>query len=551
MLALIALVPILVIGILMLGFNLPSTKAMPVGFVLAAIIATIFWDMPSKWIAAATISGGINTIDILIIVYGALLILAIMRKSGGIDGIAHSMATVSSDRRVQVIIIGFLMGAFFEGAAGFGTPAAVAAPLLVGLGFPPLVAAMVALIGNSTPVTYGAVGTPIIGGFNNLEAMAAESGYTKGIIELLKAVGGFAGLLDFVVGSFIPLVMVCVMTLIIDKSIKKGLEVLPLALFGGFIFTIPQVLIANFVGPELPSLLGALIAIPIFVISIKKGLFIPKSNWDFKPMDQWDEDWVGDIKPGVSGDGNKEVMSAAKAWGPYILIGVLLLIGRLKWLGVTPLLKVWSIGWSNILGTTISRSITPLYNPGIIPFMLVALLIPAMHGLDSKEAFKAWGETLGQIKSAAIALFFALGMTYILMNSGAATGTDSMLIVMAKAAAGIAGGSWYIVAPIVGSLGSFISGSATVSDIMFGGLQLSAAKEIGLPITPILALQANGAAAGNMICVHNVVAVLTTVGLMGKEGKVLRNNMKICIGYCVLSGIAAMIIVKVFMPGIF
>lgn len=137
------------------------------------------------------------------------------------------------------------------------------------------------------------------------------------------------------------------------------------------------------------------------------------------------------------------------------------------------------------------------------------------------------------------------------MNSGGATSTDSMLIVMAKTAAGLAGSGWYLLAPIIGMLGSFISGSATVSDIMFGGLQLSAAKEIGLPVTPILALQSIGAAAGNMICVHNVVAALTTVGLVGKEGTVLRNNIKIALSYCILAGIFAMIVVKIFMPNIF
>ncbi|MCY6485817.1 L-lactate permease [Clostridium aestuarii] len=545
-LALIALIPILIVGILMLGFNLPSTKAMPVGFVLAGGIAAIFWKMPVKWLAAATISGAINTIDILFIVYGALLILAIMKKSGGIDGIAQSMATVSTDRRVQVIVIGFLMEAFFEGAAGFGTPAAVAAPLLVGLGFPPLVAAMVALIGNSAPVSFGAVGTPIIGGFANLEAMIKASGYTGEMYAFLTSIGGFAAILHLIVGSFIPLVMVCTMTLIVDKSIKKGLEVLPLALFGGLIFTIPQLVLASVVGPELPALLGALIAIPIFIVAIKKGLFVPKTNWDFKRAEDGQNEVAVD-----SNKNDKPIMSAGKAWAPYILIGILLLLGRLKWIGITPILKSWDITWSNILGTSISRGIKPLYNPGVIPFMLVALIIPFMHGLDRKEASKAWKETVGQIKSAAIALFFALGMTYILMNSGAATGTDSMLIVMAKTAAGLAGSGWYLIAPVVGTLGSFISGSATVSDIMFGGLQLSAAKEIGLPITPILALQSIGAAAGNMICVHNVVAVLTTVGLVGKEGEVLRNNIKIAVAYGILTGIFAMIIVKVFMPNIF
>lgn len=391
-LAIIALIPIIFVGALMLGFNWPSTKAMLVGFVLAGVIAFIFWEMPAKWIAAATISGAINTVDILLIVYGALLILQIMRKSGGIDGIAQSMAVVSTDRRVQVIVIGFLMGAFFEGASGFGTPAAVAAPLLVGLGFPPLIAAMVALIGNSAPVTFGAVGTPIIGGFANLEAIVKSLGYNGEMYDFLTSVGGFAAILQFMVGSFVPLAMVCTMTLIVDKSIKKGLEVWPLALLGGITFTIPQAIIANLVGPELPALLGALIAIPIFVLAIKKGLLVPKSKWDFKSGEEWEEEVAA-----ASSKNDEQVMSASKAWGPYILIGILLLLGRLKWIGLTPILKSWNITWHNILGTSISRGVTPLYNPGVIPFMLVALLIPFMHGLDRKEVLKFGEKPLSRL----------------------------------------------------------------------------------------------------------------------------------------------------------
>lgn len=550
-LALIALIPILVVGVLMIGFNFPSTKAMPVGFVLAGIFAIIFWKMPLQWATAATLCAAVNTIDILLIVYGALLILQIMRKSGGVDGIAHSMASVSTDRRVQVIVIGFLMGAFFEGAAGFGTPAAVAAPLLVGLGFPPLVAAMVALIGNSAPVAFGAVGTPIVGGFASLKDVVAAAGYQGDFSAFLGNVGFFATISQFVVASLMPLAMVCTMTLITEGSIKKGLEVTPLALFGGLIFTIPQTILAYFVGPEIPSLLGALIAIPVFIILIRKGLFVPKSHWDFKPHEQWDPEWEGSIKAGSSREDNAAPMSTIKAWAPYILIGILLLLGRLKWVGLTPYLKSINLQWSNILGTSISRGITPLYNPGVIPFMLVALIIPFMHGLDRKEAAKAWKETLSQIKPAAIALFFALSMTYILMNSGAATNTDSMLIVMAKTAASLAGKAWYFVAPIVGILGSFVSGSATVSDIMFGALQFSAAQAVEIPATAVLALQAIGAAAGNMICVHNVVAVLTTVGLVGKEGKVIKNNIKIALAYGLISGAFAILIVKFILPNVY
>jgi lactate permease len=545
MLALIAFIPILIVGILMVGLDWPSTKAMPVGFATALAIAGFFWKMPGQWMAAATISGAINTIDILLIVYGALLILGILRKSGGIDGIANSMAYVSTDRRVQVILIGFLMGTFFEGAAGFGTPAAVAAPLLVGIGFPPLVAAMVALIGNSTPVAFGAVGTPIIGGLSHLQDRVASINYSGVFGQYLMDIGGFVGILNLLIGTFIPLAMVCVMTLIVDKSIKKGLATWKLAVFGGLIFTIPQVLISNFVGPELASLMGSLIAIPIFITAVRANFLVPKESWDFKPRSEWEDDWEGTIKAGGSEnlDPNQESMGLARAWSPYIIIGLLLLLSRLNVLPFKDLLNQWSIGWTNILGTDISRSITPLYNPGILPFMLVGLLIPFLHNLELKEAAQVWKDTVKQIIPTAIALFFALGLTYIMMNSGGATQSDSMLIVIAKTLAGLVGKGWFIFAPLIGILGAFISGSATVSNIMFGPLQFDAALQAGIPTIPVLALQSIGAAAGNMICVHNVVSALTTVGLVGKEGKVIKNNIVVSIAYGLLCSLVAVILI--------
>ena len=154
--------------------------------------------------------------------------------------------------------------------------------------------------------------------------------------------------------------MVCSMTLIVDKSIRKGLAVWKLCLFGGLVFTIPEVLIANLVGPELPSLLGSLIAIPIFIFAVRRNYFLPKDKWDFKSRDEWKDDWEGKIKAGTSENAaTTEVMSAKKAWVPYVLIGILLLLSRLRWLPFKDLLNSWSISWNNILGTSISNGITP------------------------------------------------------------------------------------------------------------------------------------------------------------------------------------------------
>jgi lactate permease len=232
-------------------------------------------------------------------------------------------------------------------------------------------------------------------------------------------------------------------------------------------------------------------------------------------------------------------MSAWKAWLPYLIIGLVLLVTRLEAFQLTPALQSVRLSWENILGTSVSRGIAPLYNPGILPFLLMALIVPFLHGLKWRPVFEVVRGTFRMIVPAAIALLFALGMVFIMMNSGEAAGQDSMLIVMARAAAELTGKIWYLVAPVVGVLGTFISGSNTVSNIMFGAFQLNTAYEVGLPAVSILALQAVGGAAGNMICIHNVVAVLTTVGLLGQEGTVIRKNLPIAFLYALLAGALA------------
>ena len=533
--ALLATLPIVVIGILMVGFMWPASSAMGLGWLTAVGISMWKWDMPLSWLTAATIAGLINAVDILLIVFGALLILRLMKKSGGIDGVSRSLANVSEDRRVQLIIIAWFMGSFLEGAAGFGTPAAVAAPLLVGLGFPPLIAVVTALVADSTAVTFGAVGVPIWGGFEPVkELVTLKEGMN--FDDFLQLIGAYASVLHCLVGTFIPLVVIGLMSRMTTGSLKRAREVWPLALFAGLVFTLPQMTVAVLVGPELPALLGSLVALPLFLYAVSKGFLCPDQPWDFPPRDTWPSHWEGTMGAGSGEVGRKRNMSSWKAWLPYVLIGVVLLFGRVEVFHVKSLLLSWKIGWDNILGTSISRSIAPLYNPGIMPFLFIAAVIPFLHRVRKKEVTAAIKETFVIIGPAAASLGFTLGMVYIMMNSGAPQKVDSMLIVMADAAAKAAGRLWYLAAPLVGALGSFISGSNTVSDIMFGAFQLSTAREVGLSEHVVLALQAVGGAAGNMICIHNVVAVLTTVGMVGKEGLVVRKNLPIAVLYGLSAG---------------
>lgn len=530
-LPLLSVLPIVIVGVLMVVLSWPAKKAMPVGWASAAIIAFFWWDMPFRWIAAASIGGLINAVNILLIVFGAVLILQMLRKSRALDSISASMVSISSDRRVQVIVIAWLMVSFLEAAAGFGTPAAISAPLLVGLGFPPIIAVVCTLIGDSTAVTFGAVGVPIWGGFEPLQDMV-ETDFTG----FLRDIGAYSGIIHLVIGIFIPLIISMIMTRMASGSFRKGLEIWPLALFAGIIFSLPQALVAVFLSYELPSLLGSLVAIAVFLFTVSRGFLTPKKKWDFPPPEQWPDEWQGQLKPDDKKNTAQTHVSYLRAWLPYIIIGSFLVITRLDYFQLAPILRSITLSWEGILGTDISQGISPLYNPGIVPFLLVAFIVPLLYSMGREQVTETVKKTFEMISPAAIALFFALAMVFIMINSGGATGDDSMLLVLARAAAGIAGGMWYLVAPFVGVLGAFISGSNTVSNIMFGAFQFNTANQVGLPPALILALQAVGGAAGNMIAIHNIIAVLTTVGLVGREGNVIRRNLPVSIFYALAAG---------------
>ena len=164
LLSFLALLPILVVAVLLVAFRVSARIAMPVGFLLTAVVAFFFWEFPLRYISASVIQGMFITFDILYIIFGAILLLSLLNYSGGVYAIRAGFAQVSEDRRVQVVIIVWLFGSFIEGAAGFGTPAAIVAPLLVAMGFPAMAAVMLGLMVQSTAVTFGAVGTPILVG---------------------------------------------------------------------------------------------------------------------------------------------------------------------------------------------------------------------------------------------------------------------------------------------------------------------------------------------------------------------------------------------------
>lgn len=279
--ALIASLPILLSVFLMAGLIWPAKKAMPLSWALAAFLALSVWKVDVVRVLAASMEGTMEALNILVIVFGAVLLLNTLQNSGAMKVISKGFYGITPDRRLQAIIAGWMFISFIEGAAGFGTPAALAAPLLVGLGFPRAAAVMIALIFNSTSVTYGAVGTPIIVGVRNaVEGIIPE---TANIELFLFQVGLWSAVFHLVVGTFLPLLAVMVMTKYFGKkgSFREGWEAAPFALLGGVAFTVPCFAIAFLFGPELPSLIGALVGMPVVLWAAKTGFLTPRQVWDF------------------------------------------------------------------------------------------------------------------------------------------------------------------------------------------------------------------------------------------------------------------------------
>ena len=262
-LSLLALTPILVVFLFLVILRWPAKKAMPVAYVFTAVIALLIWKTSGAQIGAATVHGLVTALNLLFIVFGAILLLNTLKACGDIHAIRQGFVDISPDRRIQVIIIAWLFGSFIEGAAGFGTPAAIAAPLLVAIGFPAMAAVVVALIIQSTPVSFGAVGTPILVGVNTglsdqpqVQNLLSELGMSHE--AYLHLIGATVSLFHGIIGTFIPLIMVAIMTRFFgaNKSFREGLAVWKFALFAGACFTVPYMLLGRVLGARVSIFAG-------------------------------------------------------------------------------------------------------------------------------------------------------------------------------------------------------------------------------------------------------------------------------------------------------
>lgn len=552
LLSLLAFMPLILAAVLLVGFNWPARRAMPVVYFSAAVIALTAWDMTFNRVLASTLQGLILTGAILWIIFGAILLLNTLKHSGAITAIRSGFSNISPDRRVQTVIAAWLFGCFIEGASGFGTPAAVAAPLLVALGYPAMAAVMLGMMVQSTPVSFGAVGTPIVvgvtGGLDKAEITTRLVENGSSWDAFFRLITSEVALTHATIGILMPLFMCVMLTRFFgrNKSWTEGLSIAPFALFAGIAFVVPYALAGVFLGPEFPSMIGALVGLLLVVPAARAGFLVPKQVWDFADAGEWPSNWMGNIEIKLDRLTTRAPMSITMAWLPYVLLAGLLVVSRVNadvkaFFGSTLVLA-----WKNLLGETgISGSIEFLYLPGGI-MVLVVLATFLLHRMKFQELTAAVGESSRTLLGAGFVLVFTIPMVRILINSGVnMADLPSMPRAMAQLVASSVGEVYPFFASWVGALGAFIAGSNTVSNLMLAQFQFDTAELIGVSSAMLVAVQAVGAAAGNMIAIHNVVAASATVGLLGREGETLRMTVIPTLYYLIMTGLITTIAIHV------
>lgn len=484
------------LGLMLLG-GWSAGRAAAAGLALALAVAVFVFDfgVGAGAGAAPSLTSGLQTVghealfasaSILWILWPALALHHHQERIGAITALQAALTALSPRPGMQVLMLGWFLALFLEGAAGFGTPAAIVAPLLVALGVPALQAVVIALLGHAAGVVFGALGTPLAAQVAMTGVPAADLAWRTALLNagaaaaLMLALARTAGLAGSGGG---PARVAGAAPVVVEASRAIPAGWILLALLA---FLLPNLVLAFGVGPALPTLGGAAVGLFVFAVVLHR-----------RRAARSDAGAGGGIDP----------RGLAKALAPYlILIGLVLASRALP--GLAEGLK----------------------HPGTL--LLAALILGCwVQGRPLASLLPAAQASGRRLLPVALALLAMLALSRLMLHAG-------MVDALQAGAVALVGPAWPWLAPAMGALGSFVTGSATASNLLFSALQLQTAQELGLPTAWMLAGQAVGAAIGNIVCPHNVVAAAAAVGLAGREAEILRRTLLPCLAVLLLTGAA-------------
>ncbi len=519
---------------------MPASLALPLAALVLYGLKLLLPPTDTRLVNAAVVNGLLAALAPLMVVWGAVLLFRTMEQTGATDVIRRWLARLSPHPVSQLMIVGWSFSFLIEGISGFGTPAALAAPLLVAAGFPALRVALLALIMNTVPVSFGAVGMPLWFGLGELDLDPAQ----------LDEIGRRTALLHATAAPVIPLLA---LRMVVDWTVIRG--ALPFILLSIAATVVPYV-VAAWWNPEFPAIAGGAIGLVVTVWLARRGVGLGR-----QPAIAAEHPatvTAGDPGPPGPDTTAPSRGELARALFPIAATVLLLLVTRIEVLGLRTWLQALEpalradlgglgelgvsrslvLQWQGILGSPLNWSHALLYVPSLLPFLLVSVVTMRLYRSPGAEVKSVFAESWQRIRRPLGAFLGALVFARLMMTGPGA----SPVQLLAGAMAEVAGPAWQGVAVLLGALGSFFSGSATVSNLTFGAIQLELAELRGLDPTTILALQSVGAALGNMVCIHNIVAVCSILGLQRAEGDILRRNTPPLLVYALITAGASFLL---------
>ena len=504
---LVASIPVVVM-LVGLGFlHLKAHIAAGAGLLAAILIAVFAYGMPAEMAGKAALLGGLTgLVPIGWIVLNIIFLHQLTEQNGSFKVLQDSIAGITTDRRLQLLLIAFAFGAFFEGAAGFGTPVAVTAAILIGLGFSPLAASGLSLIANTAPVAYGALGTPIItlAKVHNYDLMAVSA----------------------MVGRQLPFFSLIVpFWLIWAFAGRKGMmQIWPAILVTGVSFAVPQFLVSNFIGPELVDVIAAMSSMICLVLFLR--VWQPKEIWTSVSLKGHEADGgEGHVAAPVTVHPRADVI---RAWLPWVILTVFVFIWGL------PVVKTFFngiyapkfeiSGLHNMIEKMAPVVAKPTKEGAIYVFGLLSatgtgiLLAALVGGLAAKYSFgqlvSAYGRTIWLVRYSLVTIVLMLGLGTLTRFSGLDT-------TLGLAFAGT--GMFYpFFGTLMGWMGVALTGSDTASNVLFGGMQKVAAEQLGLSPNLMGAANSSGGVMGKMIDAQSIVVASTATRWFDHEGDILR-----------------------------
>jgi lactate permease len=496
--ALLAATPILFVFYALIIKRMKGYQASLIATGIALLIAIFGYGMPAK-LALLSVSHGAlyGLFPICWLVITAVFLFNITVKSGQFEIIKYVMGGITSDRRLQALLIAFSFGSFLEGTAGFGAPVAITAAMLVGLGFNPLYAAGICLIANTAPVAFGAIGIPI--------TVASQ---VSGIPELpiSQMVGRTLPILSMMLPFYLVLIM---------AGIKKTREIAPAALVSGLSFALLQFLSSNFLGPALPDVIAGLGSIICLVVFLR--FWKPKTIWRFAN------------EPAPTFDVNTHYSRGQiiRAWSPFILLTILIIAWGLQpikdALNSIGMVQFNVPGLHNSIQAGDDSMLPKLFkfnylSAGGTAILLASLMSIPLVGLTYKQGAAVFAATLNQLKFPILTIATVLGFAYILNDSG-------MTLTLASVLAST-GFLFPFFAPVLGWLGVFITGSDTSANALFGKLQYVTAQSIGIDPVVTVAANVSGGVVGKMISPQSIAVAAAAGDLVGQESQLFRFTVK-------------------------